>query len=91
MVHGKDVRTRKSGCGLATEMVVGSLWPKSSIYVLVNSLTHSFIHSFVQWFIHSFTPLFIYVFTHLFICTHASVHCSFTPSFIYSSARSSVD
>lgn len=39
---------QEAGCGLATEMVVGILWPKSSICVLVNSLTHSFIHSFVQ-------------------------------------------
>lgn len=46
MVHGKEVRIGKSGCRLATEMVVGRLWPKSSICLLVNSLTHSFSHSF---------------------------------------------
>lgn len=42
-------RTGKSGCGAAAEAVVGTMWSRSFIYVLVNhSFTHSFIHTFVQ-------------------------------------------
>lgn len=71
MVHGTEVRIGKSGCGLATEMVVGRLWPKSSICLLVNSLTHSFSHSF--------SPLCLVngLFSHsrpVHLCIHSSTH-----------------
>ena len=90
MVHGKDVRIGKSGCGLATEMVVGSLWPKSSIYVLVHALTHSFTHSFSPLcnglFTHSlpYSSMYslIYSFVLMLLCIVHSLHDSSIPLLI---------
>lgn len=86
MVHGTEVRIGKSGCGLATEMVVGRLWPKSSICLLVNSLTHSFSHSFSPLclvnglFSHSrpCSPMYplIYSFVLVLLCIVHSLHHS---------------
>lgn len=97
MTQGKDgARAGNSGCGAAADGVIGTIWPKSFIYVLVNSHTHSLIcsliHSFLSIMIYSLIYFLIHLFIHSLIhYTYSSMHCSFTPLFIYAFIQSSMD
>lgn len=83
MVHGKEVQVGKSGCRLATEMVVEPL-AKVSISLLVNSLPPSFSHSFSPlcfvnglFSIHTlFTCVYIPLIVLMLLCIVYSLHHS---------------